>query len=111
MGGRDGEWVIGGTFVIYKSAQVSLHGLCCRYNHSAAAMQDKLYVVGGRATSSCYSLRGDGEMYNPSTNQWTMLSPVRCIDGIGNAALASLDGKYFVRMSMTTCIVQSDSME
>ena len=73
---------------------MSLHGLCYRYNHSAAAMQDKLYVIGGRASSSSYSLRSDGEMYDPSTNQWTMLSPLRCIDGIGNAALASLDGKW-----------------
>ncbi|KAK7103780.1 kelch-like protein 30 [Littorina saxatilis] len=67
-----------------------------RYNHSAAAMQDKLYVVGGRAASSSYSLRGDGEVYDPHTNQWTFISHLRCIDGIGNAALASLDGKLFL---------------
>nr|KAG5688356.1 hypothetical protein BaRGS_032924 [Batillaria attramentaria] len=67
-----------------------------RYNHSAASLQGQLYVVGGRASAAGISLRGDGEVYNPLTNQWTGISPVRSISGIGNAALAALDGKLYL---------------
>ena len=78
--------------MLFTDIKSKLVALFIRYNHSAASMLDKLYVVGGRVSSTSYSLRGDGEMYDPTTNQWTIISALRCIDGIANAALASLDG-------------------
>lgn len=59
-------------------------------------MQGKLYVVGGRAASTGLNLRGDGEAYDPHADQWTMISPLRCVSGIGNAALTALDGMILI---------------
>ncbi|XP_076464400.1 kelch-like protein 25 isoform X2 [Babylonia areolata] len=67
-----------------------------RFNHSSAAMLNRVYVVGGRKTFDEATLLANGEEYNPGTDQWTFIAPVRSISGIGNAAMASLNGKLYI---------------
>jgi hypothetical protein len=56
---------------------------------------DKLYVVGGKGMDTRH-LRRDGEVYDPSTKQWTILPNLVDVDGLGHASLVPLNEKIYV---------------
>ena len=66
-----------------------------RKNHGSAVLHGRLYVIGGAAKDS-HHLRRDGEVYDPTTDQWTLIAELLDVGGIGNAALVPLNGRLHV---------------
>ncbi|KAM4677840.1 kelch-like protein 25 [Discoglossus pictus] len=74
--------------------------LIARFGHGSAELENCLYVVGGHTAiagifpaSPSVSLK-QVEKYDPLTNKWTMVAPLR--DGVSNAAVVSAKLKLFV---------------
>ncbi|XP_073509388.1 kelch-like protein 25 [Phyllobates terribilis] len=74
--------------------------LIARFGHGSAELQNCLYVVGGHTAvagifpaSPSVSLK-QVERYDPLSNKWTMVAPLR--DGVSNAAVVSAKLKLFV---------------
>ncbi|XP_026057989.1 kelch-like protein 25 isoform X1 [Carassius auratus] len=74
--------------------------LIARFGHGSAELENCLYVVGGHTAiagvfpaSPSVSLK-QVERYDPLTNKWTMMAPLR--DGVSNAAVVSAKLKLFV---------------
>lgn len=73
--------------------------LVARFGHGSAELKHSLYVVGGHtAATGCLpaspsvSLK-QVEQYDPATNKWTMVAPLR--EGVSNAAVVSAKLKLF----------------
>lgn len=73
--------------------------LIARFGHGSSELKQCLYVVGGQtavsgrpSTSPTMSLK-QVEKYDPLTNKWSMVSPLR--DGVSNAAVVSVKLKLF----------------
>ncbi|XP_062273732.1 ectoderm-neural cortex protein 1-like isoform X1 [Scomber scombrus] len=73
--------------------------LIARFGHGSSELKQCLYVVGGHTSvSSCLrasptvSLK-QVEKYDPLTNKWSMVSPLR--EGVSNAAVVSVKHKLF----------------
>uniref|UniRef100_A0A8C6X2N0 Ectodermal-neural cortex 1 n=2 Tax=Naja TaxID=8638 RepID=A0A8C6X2N0_NAJNA len=73
--------------------------LVARFGHGSAELKHCLYVVGGHtAATGCLpaspsvSLK-QVEQYDPVTNKWTMVAPLR--EGVSNAAVVSAKLKLF----------------
>ncbi|XP_058512333.1 ectoderm-neural cortex protein 1 [Ochotona princeps] len=73
--------------------------LVARFGHGSAELKHRLYVVGGHtAATGCLpaspsvSLK-QVEHYDPTTNKWTMVAPLR--EGVSNAAVVSAKLKLF----------------
>ncbi|XP_067432264.1 ectoderm-neural cortex protein 1-like [Thunnus thynnus] len=73
--------------------------LIARFGHGSSELKQCLYVVGGHtAVSGCLpasptvSLK-QVEKYDPLTNKWSMVSPLR--EGVSNAAVVSVKLKLF----------------
>uniref|UniRef100_A0A8C9YP21 Kelch-like protein 25 n=1 Tax=Sander lucioperca TaxID=283035 RepID=A0A8C9YP21_SANLU len=80
----------------YKGAPM----LIARFGHGSAELENSLYVVGGHTAiagvfpaSPSVSLK-QVERYDPLSNKWTMMAPLR--DGVSNAAVVSAKLKLFV---------------
>ncbi|XP_053573619.1 kelch-like protein 25 [Bombina bombina] len=74
--------------------------LIARFGHGSAELENCLYVVGGHTAvagifpaSPSVSLK-QVEKYDPFTNKWAMMAPLR--DGVSNAAVVSAKLKVFV---------------
>ncbi|XP_069078835.1 kelch-like protein 25 [Pleurodeles waltl] len=74
--------------------------LIARFGHGSAELENCLYVVGGHTAvagifpaSPSVSLK-QVEKYDPLTNKWTMMAPLR--DGVSNAAVVSARLKLYV---------------
>ncbi|XP_077371623.1 kelch-like protein 25 isoform X1 [Festucalex cinctus] len=74
--------------------------LIARFGHGSAELENSLYVVGGHTAiafvypaSPSVSLK-QVERYDPVSNKWTMMAPLR--DGVSNAAVVSAKLKLFV---------------
>ncbi|XP_001506836.2 kelch-like protein 25 [Ornithorhynchus anatinus] len=74
--------------------------LIARFGHGSAELQNRLYVVGGHTAvagvfpaSPSVSLK-QVEKFDPETNKWAMVAPLR--DGVSNAAVVSAQLKLFV---------------
>uniref|UniRef100_A0A8C5PDJ3 Kelch-like protein 25 n=1 Tax=Leptobrachium leishanense TaxID=445787 RepID=A0A8C5PDJ3_9ANUR len=74
--------------------------LIARFGHGSAELENSLYVVGGHTAvagifpaSPSVSLK-QVEKYDPLSNKWTMMAPLR--DGVSNAAVVSAKLKLFV---------------
>ncbi|KAM8893051.1 kelch-like protein 25 isoform 2-T2 [Spinachia spinachia] len=74
--------------------------LIARFGHGSAELENSLYVVGGHTAvagvfpaSPSVSLK-QVERYDPLSNKWTMMAPLR--DGVSNAAVVSAKLKLFV---------------
>ncbi|KAG8440677.1 hypothetical protein GDO86_006431 [Hymenochirus boettgeri] len=74
--------------------------LIARFGHGSSELENCLYVVGGHTAvtgvfpaSPSVSLK-HVERYDPLTNKWTMMAPLR--DGVSNAAVVSAKVKLFV---------------
>ncbi|XP_031594396.1 kelch-like protein 25 [Oreochromis aureus] len=74
--------------------------LIARFGHGSAELENSLYVVGGHTAiagvfpaSPSVSLK-QVERYDPLSNKWTMMAPLR--DGVSNAAVVSAKVKLFV---------------
>lgn len=46
----------------------------CRFNHAAAVLSERIYVVGG--LDADYRYLKSAECYDPKTNAWTLLAPL-----------------------------------
>ncbi|XP_041087023.1 ectoderm-neural cortex protein 1-like [Polyodon spathula] len=79
-----------------KAAQM----LVARFGHGSAELDHMLYVVGGHTAvagsfpaSPSVSLK-QVEQYDPQTNKWTLVAPLR--EGVSNAAVVGAKMKLFV---------------
>ncbi|XP_066551345.1 ectodermal-neural cortex 3 [Amia ocellicauda] len=74
--------------------------LVARFGHGSAELDHILYVVGGHTAlagsfpaSPSVSLK-QVEQYDPQTNKWTLVAPLR--EGVSNAAVVGAKNKLFV---------------
>ncbi|XP_028672151.1 ectodermal-neural cortex 3 [Erpetoichthys calabaricus] len=74
--------------------------LVARFGHGSAELDYMLYVVGGHTAltgsfpaSPSVSLK-QVEQYDPQTNKWSLVAPLR--EGVSNAAVVGAKGKLFV---------------
>ncbi|KAM6921532.1 ectodermal-neural cortex 3 [Xenentodon cancila] len=73
--------------------------LVARFGHGSAELDHMLYVVGGHTSlagsfpaSPSVSLK-QVEQYDPQTNKWTLVAPLR--EGVSNAAVVGAKNKLF----------------
>lgn len=73
--------------------------LVARFGHGSAELDHMLFVVGGHTSvsgsfpaSPSVSLK-QVEQYDPQTNKWTLMAPLR--DGVSNAAVVGAKNKLF----------------
>ncbi|XP_061413937.1 ectoderm-neural cortex protein 1-like [Lethenteron reissneri] len=74
--------------------------LVARFGHGSAELGGELYVVGGHTagTGQCPASPSAAlkqvERYNPATNSWSMVAPLR--EGVSNAAVVSTREQLYV---------------
>ncbi len=73
----------------------------CRSDHSSAALAGKLYVVGGvnqfkTKWNTASAVRNDAEVFDPESEQWTLLPGEIRLSSVGKVAVVPLDRRLFV---------------
>lgn len=80
-----------------------------RSNHSASTAGGLVYVIGGRGSSD-NDLWNDGEVYNPKTDQWTLLPSIPGVAGLARCSFVPLGGQLYVFGGMES-YVSTDSRD
>lgn len=75
-----------------------------RLGHSASLLHDgRVIVVGGLPFDSSCEPIGSAEVYDPSTDRWSMTAKIPVPAGLGTAAVSLKDGRVLISGGGTAC--------
>jgi NHL repeat/Kelch motif len=75
-----------------------------RLGHAAALLHDgRVLVVGGTASARSCQLIGSAELYEPSTDRWSLAADAPVPMGLGAVAVTLIDGRVLISGGGTVC--------